>query len=55
MSKGKWGLSAYQGKPNPTKAASTVMLVLVVILLAGFIKAGLREGWFESIKSLMMW
>lgn len=49
MSKGKWGLPAYQGKSNPMKAANTFMLVLVIVLLVGFIKAGLREGWFEWI------
>ena len=49
MSKGQWGTSAYKGKPNPMKAANMFMLVLIIILLAGFIKAGLREGWFEMI------
>lgn len=49
MSKGKWSLPAYQGKSDPTRAAATFVLVLAVVLLAGFIKAGLREGWFEWI------
>jgi hypothetical protein len=49
MSKERWGAPAYQGKPHPTKAANIFMLVLVIILLVGFIKAGLREGWFEGI------
>lgn len=55
MSKAKWGLPAYQGRPNPTKAANMFMLVLIIILLAGFIKAGLRENWFEPIKNFIMY
>jgi len=54
MLKGKWGVPAYTGRPKSTKAASTVMLILAIILLVGFIKAGLREGWFEPIKNLMI-
>jgi len=54
MSKGQWGAPAYKGKPNPMKAANTFMLVLIVILLAGFIKAGLREGWFEPLENFIM-
>ncbi len=53
MSKGEWGTPAYKGKPHPMKAANMFMLVLVTILLAGFIKAGLREGWFEGIKNIL--
>jgi len=49
MAKRKLGLPAYQGRPHPMKAANIFMLVLTIVLLAGFIKAGLREGWFESI------
>ena len=49
MSKGKWGLPAYRGKPSPMKAANIFMLVLIIILLAGFIKTALREDWFEAI------
>ena len=49
MPKEKWKLPAYQGRPHPMKAANMFMLILVIILLAGFIKAGLREGWFEMI------
>lgn len=49
MSKAKWGTPGYKGKPEPLKAANRFMLVLMILLLAGFIKAGLREGWFDSI------
>ena len=52
MSKRQLGLPAYQGRPDPMKAANMFMLVLIIILLAGFIKAGLREGWFEGIGNL---
>ena len=55
MSKSKWGLPAYVGRPSPLKAANRVMLVLIMILGAGFIKAGLREGWFESIIDFIMY
>ncbi|MEA1937069.1 MAG: hypothetical protein U9N04_03080 [Patescibacteria group bacterium] len=55
MSKAKWGIPAYTGKPHPTKAAGTFMLVLIIILLAGFIKVGLREGWFEGIRDFVMY
>ena len=49
MSKAKWGMPAYKGKPAPLKAANRFMLILVILLLAGFIKAGMREGWFDRI------
>ncbi|MBW6440463.1 hypothetical protein K0B03_00300 [Patescibacteria group bacterium] len=56
MSKSKWNsTSAYVGKPLPTKAANRFMQVLVFLLLAGFIKAGLREGWFEPIKNFILY
>ena len=51
MSKAKWGTPGYKGKPNPLKAANRFMLVLVILLLIGFIKAGTREGWFETMMS----
>ena len=47
--KSRWGTPAYKGKPNPLKAANRFMLVLMIILLIGFIKAGMREGWFEEM------
>jgi len=53
MGKGKWGEPAYQGKPHPLKAANMFMLVLLILLLIGFIKVGLREGWFEPIKNFI--
>ena len=49
MSKAKWGMPAYKGRPEPQKVANRFMLILIIILLAGFIKAGTREGWFEGI------
>ncbi len=55
MTKSKWGTPAYLGKPSPFKAANRFMQVLVFILLAGFIKAGLREGWFEPIIDFIMY
>ncbi len=55
MSKSKWGLPAYMGRPSPLKAANRFMLVLIIILAAGFIKAGLREGWFEPIIDFILY
>ncbi len=55
MSKSKWGKPAYTGRPSPLKAANRVILVLIIILTAGFIKAGLREGWFEPIINFILY
>ena len=55
MSKSKWGTPAYLGKPSPFKAANRFMQVLVFVLLVGFIKAGLREDWFEPIINFIMY
>ncbi len=54
MPKSNWGLPAYVGRPSPLKAANRVMLVMLIILIAGFIKAGLRENWFEPIVDFVM-
>ena len=53
MPKSQWGTSGYTGKPNSLKVAVYFMLVLIIALLAGFITAGLREGWFESITDML--
>ncbi|MCK5123038.1 MAG: hypothetical protein KAQ87_02725 [Candidatus Pacebacteria bacterium] len=47
--KSKWGTPAYKGKPEPLKVANRFMLILIIILLIGFIKAGTREGWFDEM------
>ena len=52
MSKSKWGLPAYLGRPSPRKAANRFILVLIIILGAGFVNAGRREGWFEWVIDL---
>jgi len=49
MAKKNWGKPAYKGKPEPTKAAKRFMMVLIIILLAGFIKAGIKNNWFGPI------
>jgi hypothetical protein len=46
MAKKNWGEPAYKGRPHPLKIANRIILVLILLLLIGFIKAGLREGWF---------
>ncbi|MCK5085060.1 MAG: hypothetical protein KAQ64_05410 [Candidatus Pacebacteria bacterium] len=55
MSKSKWGLPAYKGRPLPVKAANRFMQILLIVLAAGFIKVGLREGWFEPIIDFIMY
>ncbi|MEA2097651.1 MAG: hypothetical protein U9P70_01045 [Patescibacteria group bacterium] len=52
MSKSKLGLSAYLGRPSPQKVANRLILVIIIILGTGFIKAGQREGWFEGLANL---
>jgi hypothetical protein len=54
MSKAKWGLPAYVGRPSPLKAANRIMLILLIILFAGFVKAGIRENWFEPLVNFVM-
>ena len=49
MSKAKWGAPAYKGKPEPLKATNRFILIFIILLLIGFIKAGMREGWFEEM------
>jgi len=55
MPKRNWGDIAYKGRPSSAKVAGRLMLVLVILLIAGFIKAGLREGWFEPIIDFIMY
>ncbi|MCK5332511.1 hypothetical protein KAJ41_01445 [Candidatus Parcubacteria bacterium] len=55
MSKSKWGNFAYKGKPDPMKIANRVMFIFVLILFIGFVKAGLREGWFEPIIDFILY
>ncbi|MDF1498710.1 MAG: hypothetical protein P1P85_05175 [Patescibacteria group bacterium] len=54
MPKSKWGTPYYIGKPSPLKAANRFMLVLLIILMAGFVKAGFREGWFEPLRRFIL-
>jgi hypothetical protein len=54
MPKSNWGLPAYVGRPSPLKAANRVMLILIIILIAGFVKVGIRENWFEPIVNFVM-
>ena len=54
MAKHTWSTPAYKGKPDTLKVANRFMFVLVLVLLVGFIRAGLREGWFEPIVNFIM-
>jgi len=40
------GKPAYQGRPDPQKIADRMMLLIVVLLILGFIRAGLDNRWF---------
>jgi len=53
MAKRNWGDPSYKGRPSPQKAANIFVLVLIIILLSGFIKVGLRENWFEPMICFM--
>lgn len=53
MAKKDWSLPGYEGKPSPIKAANTFMFVLIVLLLIGFIRVGIREKWFEPITNAL--
>ena len=55
MPKAKWGTPAYTGRPSSYKVTNRFMMVLFIILAAGFIKVGLREGWFESIINFILY
>lgn len=48
MAKKNWGKPAYKGKPDPLKAANMFMFVLITLLIIGFIKIALREGWISQ-------
>ncbi|MDD3191044.1 MAG: hypothetical protein PHI66_05155 [Candidatus Pacebacteria bacterium] len=49
MSKADWGKPAYQGRPDPRKVANRFMLVLVLLLLAGFVRLGIKNNWFTPM------
>jgi len=49
MGKGDWGKPAYKGSENPIDSANYFMLILVLILVLGFIQAGIKKGWFSAL------
>lgn len=40
---------AYQGRPDPSKVAQRFMILMILLLILGFIKAAIDNEWFESI------
>lgn len=40
---------AYQGRPDPTKVAQRFMQLIILLLVLGFLRAGVENRWFESI------
>ena len=53
MAKKNWGKPAYKGKPDPLKAANIVMFIVVLLLVIGFLKVAMREGWISNISNFI--
>lgn len=47
------GKPAYQGRPDPQKIADRMMLIIVLLLVLGFIRAGIDNRWFEQFLDFM--
>jgi hypothetical protein len=41
--------SAYKGRPDPTKVAQRIVYLLIILLFWGFIRTGIKNGWFVSL------
>jgi len=52
MGKGNWGKPAYKGSEDPLHSANYFMYILILILILGFIQAGLKKGWFNTITGI---
>lgn len=48
MANGNMGKPAYQGRPDPGKIADRMMLVIMMVLILGFLQAGMKYGWFQD-------
>ena len=44
-----WRAPADRGQPDPEKMATYIMLVILAVLFAAYLRVGIREGWFEPI------
>jgi len=40
---------AYTGRPEPQKVAQRFMLITVLLLVLGFVRAGIDNKWFDAI------
>jgi len=39
---------AYQGRPEPQKIAIRFMNIAIILLILGFIRAGIENDWFGA-------
>ena len=40
---------AYQGRPEPLKIAKRFINIIIILLVLGFIRAGIDNNWFNPI------
>ncbi len=43
------GKPAYQGRPDPITVPNRIMLIAVILLILGFFRAALKNGWLDSV------
>lgn len=48
------GKPAYQGRPDPEYVASRFMMIFVVLLLLGFLRAAVKNGWLSGIINFIL-
>lgn len=48
------GKPAYLGRPDPQRFPDRVMLILVIILIFGFIRAAIKYRWFDNIITFIL-
>ena len=42
------GKPAYQGRPEPELVAKRFMLIVVTLLILGFLRAVVKNGWLDN-------
>jgi hypothetical protein len=43
------GRPAYIGRSEPEKIANRLALIVGVLLVLGFLQAGIKNGWFDTL------
>jgi len=43
------GKPAYQGRPDPIIVPNRIMLIAVILLVLGFLRAAYKNGWLEPV------